>query len=66
MKDVLFNLALIDTTKYCRENGIDYVGSHLVKDGRGFKYSLIRDDKAIITVEFTKYSVPKHIVWRHL
>ena len=64
MKEVLFNLALIDTTNFCKENKIDCSGTHLVKNGRGFKYSLVKDTtgKAIVTVCFNKNSVPTHYI----
>lgn len=64
MKDVLFNLALIDTLNFCKANYIDPSGSHLEKDGRGYTYSLIRDtDNAkLVTVTFSKNSVPVHSV----
>jgi hypothetical protein len=62
MKDIIYNLALIDTTEFCRNNNIDCSGTHLVKNGRGFNYSLVRntDGKAIVTVTFHKSSVPTH------
>lgn len=65
MKDVLFNLALIDTTQFCLKNGIDCAGSHLEKAGRGFNYSLIKDEtgKVLVTVTFSKYQVPIHRLW---
>jgi hypothetical protein len=62
MQDILYNLAFIDTLKFCKENGIDCAGSHLVKNGRGFKYSLVRDEdgRGLVTVIFHKDSVPTH------
>jgi hypothetical protein len=66
MKDILHNLALIDTTEYCRDNNIDCSGTHLAKNGRGFRYSLVRnvDGRAVVTVTFHKNSVPTHYVPR--
>lgn len=62
MKDVLFNLALIDTLNFCKDNDIDCSGSHLRKDGRGFSYSLIQTEtgKTLVTVTFSKSCVPTH------
>ena len=64
MKEILFNLALLDTIKFCRDNGIDCSGSHLVKNGRGYNYSLVRDSGGLplVTVGFSKNSVPTHYV----
>lgn len=65
MNEILFNLALIDATNFCTENGIDCAGSHLVKDGRGFSYTLIHgaSGRPIVTVTFHKSSVPSHLVY---
>jgi len=67
MKEILFNLALIDTLNFCKENKIDCSGTHLVKNGRGFKYSLISDTtgKSIATVCFHKNRVPTHLHYIH-
>jgi len=64
MKDILYNLALIDTTSFCRENNIDCSGTHLAKAGRGFTYSLVRTStgRPVVTVWFHKTSVPTHYV----
>lgn len=64
MKEILFNLALIDTLNFCKENKIDCSGTHLVKNGRGFKYGLVKDTtgKSIVTVCFNKNSVPTHYI----
>lgn len=62
MKEILQNLALIDLVNFCKENNIDCSGTHLVKNGRGFKYSLCRDSDglAVATVSFHKSQVPTH------
>lgn len=71
MKEILFNLALIDTINFCKENGIDCSGSHLVKYPRKQTYALIKDvpgqkstgwkmANVIVTVTFHKSSVPTH------
>lgn len=64
MKEILSNLALIDLINFCKANNIDCSGTHLVKNGRGFKYSLCRDKDglAIVTVLFHKSSVPAHFI----
>lgn len=63
MKEVLFNLALLDATNFCLDNGIDCSGTHLVKDGRGFSYTLMRDDAPVLGVTFHKSSVPTHRIY---
>ena len=66
MKQILFNLALIDLNNFCKANGIkangaDGSGGRLVYDGR-FKYSLVTvsDGKLIASVQFHKNQVPTH------
>ena len=63
MDVILFNLALLDTTNFCLDNSIDCSGTHLVKDGRGFSYTLTRDDKPVVGVTFHKSSVPTHRIF---
>lgn len=62
MQDILFNLALLDTINFCKEQNIDCAGSHLEKAGRGFRYTLISDTykRPLVTVEFKKMAVPEH------
>lgn len=64
MKEILFNLALIDCVNFCKANNLDCSGSHLVKYPRRFTYALLKDDtgKAIITVTFYKNRVPSHFI----
>lgn len=64
MKEILFNLALIDTTNYCKDHNLDCSGSHLVKYPRRFTYALVNDKtgRAIVTVSFYKNSVPTHFI----
>lgn len=66
MKEILQNLALLDLVNFCKTNGIDCSGTHLAKNGRGFKYSLVKYEsgKAIASVSFNKSSVPSHQVPR--
>jgi hypothetical protein len=65
MKDILSNLALIDLTNFCTEHGLhSSEGSHLVKNGRGFTYTLVNHDtlKPIASVTFHKHQVPTHLI----
>lgn len=64
MKEILFNLALIDAVKFCKENNIDCSGTHLYKYPRKYTYALIKDkdNKAIVTVTFHKNGVPTHVI----
>lgn len=64
MKEILENLALIDLTNFCRDNGIDCSDTHLTKNGRGFNYSLVQGiaGRALVTVSFSKNSVPSHYI----
>lgn len=64
MKDILFNLALIDTTNFCKVNGVDCSGSHLYKYPRRQTYALLRTKtgRSIVTVTFHKSSVPTHTI----
>ena len=62
MKDILFNLALIDTINFCKANGIDCSGSHLEKAKRGYTYTLFQDatGNPLVSVTFHKNQVPTH------
>jgi len=64
MKEVLFNLALIDTINFCKEHKIDCSGTHLFKIPRKHQYALCRDKDglAIITTTFYKNQVPHHSI----
>jgi hypothetical protein len=67
MREILENLALIDLINFCKDNNIDCSGTHLTKNGRGFKYSLVKDnnDRALVTVTFNKHSVPTHYIHKY-
>lgn len=60
MKEILFNLALLDAINYCKEHKIDCSGTHLVKYPRRFTYALVNSEngRAIITTTFYKNRVP--------
>lgn len=65
MKEILFNLALIDTLTYCQKSGIDPSGSYLKKAERGYTYTLYRTNtkKPIVSVTFKKSSAPTHTTY---
>lgn len=60
MEKILYNLALVDSINYCKENGIDCSGTHLFKYPRRFTYALVKDEtgEAILTTTFHKNSIP--------
>lgn len=60
MKDILKNLALFQIMDFCKRSSIDCAGSHIIKNGRGFKYSLIRSETSaeIVSIQFHKTRVP--------
>jgi hypothetical protein len=64
MEKILFNLALIDATEFCKDNNIDCSGSHLIKYPRRWVYALCRDEdnRAIITTTFYKNQTPTHFI----
>jgi hypothetical protein len=64
MKEILFNLALLDTINFCKANNIDCSGTHLFKYPRRQSYALLQNEtgKALVTVTFHKSSVPTHSV----
>ncbi len=64
MKQILFNLALLDTLAFCKAQDIDPSGTHLVKAQRGFTYSLVNSEtgRVIVSVAFNKYAVPQHFI----
>lgn len=64
MKKIIENLAHISLIDYAKKNKIDISGTHLVKNGRGYNYSLVSDDtgRAIITICLHKSSVPSFII----
>jgi hypothetical protein len=64
MKEILFNLALIDAIRFCKAHNIDCSGTHLVKYPRRFVYALVKSDtgRAILTTTFHKRAEPTHSV----
>lgn len=65
MKEILFNLAMIDAINFCKEHNIDCSGTHLYKYPRRFIYSLMKDDdsRAILTTTFYKNQIPTHFIY---
>ena len=64
MKEILFNLALLDAINFCKAQGIDCSGTHLVKYPRRFTYALVKDKtgRAIVTTTFHKSQVPTRYI----
>lgn len=64
MKEILYNLALIDTINFCKEKGIDCSNTHLYKYPRRFTYALLNSEtgRSIVTVTFYKNAVPTHTI----
>ena len=62
MKQILINLANVLMLDYCEKQGIDPSNSRVVKDGRGFAYSLVDYDtgKGIVAVQFNKHATPTY------
>ncbi len=68
MQKILQNLAMIDMLNFCKANKIPTDNTYCVKDGRGFRYSLVRPVegkkvKAIVSVTFHKSQVPTHLIY---
>lgn len=68
MKEVLFNLALLDAIRFCEENNIDCSGTHLIKYPRKFIYQLCRDRDglALVTLKFYKNQATSHAISSNL
>lgn len=66
MKEILYNLALVDTLNYCKQNKIDCSGTHIYKYPRRFTYALLKNKtgRAIVTVTFYKNSIPSYFVYK--
>jgi len=64
MKKILENLALIHLIEFGKAHNVDISGTHLAKNGRGFKYSLCKNDSglALITISFNKSSIPTYSI----
>ncbi len=62
MKEILFNVALLDAITYCKDHDLDCSGTHLMKYPRRFTYALVKTKtgKAILTTTFYKDRVPCH------
>lgn len=67
MKEILYNLANIDLINFCKTNNIDCSGTYVLKAPRGYKYTLVRQDKnhtPLVEVTFYKRQVPTHFIFR--
>ena len=65
MKEILFNLALIDLIKFCKDNNLDCSGTHATKQPKPYwTYALVRDNDGCIiaTVTFSKNATPMHTI----
>jgi hypothetical protein len=60
MKQILLTIANFMLIDFCIEHKIDCSGSYIQKNGRGFKYNLIREKtgKKIVGIEFRKSARP--------
>ena len=65
MQDILKNLALIHLNEFGKSNSIDISNTHAIKNGRGFKYSLVKNDTglAVLTIIFKKHSTPSYMYY---
>lgn len=68
MQQIIRNFALIQLNTFCKEKGIDYSGTYLIRDNeRKFIYSLVKDGttKRLVSIELFKNKVPtfySHII----
>jgi hypothetical protein len=60
MKQILLTIANFMLIDFCNKHKIDCSGSYIRKNGRGFKYELIREKtgKQIVGIEFRKSARP--------
>jgi len=60
MQDILRNLANLELLRYCKNSGIDTLGTYVLKVGRGYTYGLCHSGtiRPIVTVTFTRNSTP--------
>lgn len=67
MKEILFNLAMLDALNFCKSHNIDPSGTYMQKYSRGYKYALIKQEskKIILDVKFIKNGVPEHIIYKN-
>lgn len=65
MHQILLNLANIDLITFCKANNIDCSGTHVVKKGRGFTYSLVDQitRNSRLDVTFHKSQVPTYLIY---
>jgi hypothetical protein len=64
MKEILYNLALIETINLCKRQAIDCSGSYLVKVERKYTYKLIKSGtgEVLCGVTFYKNSTPQYFM----
>lgn len=68
MKEILYNLAMIEAINFCKANNIDCSGTHLYKYPRKFIYALLNDKtgRAVVTVKLHKNQVPTHYITNNI
>ena len=65
MKEILNNIALLNLLDYCKANGIDPSGTHLIKYPRKFTYALLKGSttgKTLVTVTYYKHQTPTYVI----
>lgn len=63
MQQILRNLANILLLDFCKASGIDTSGTHTIKRGRGFTFSLVDSEtgkREIAGITFHKMQVPTY------
>ena len=62
MKEVLQNMALLDTNRYCHENNIDMSSTHIYKYPKHFTYALLKSEtgRALVTITYYKNRTPSY------
>lgn len=59
MEKILLNMANNLLIDFCKTKEINCAGTNIVKDGRGFKYSLRDEEKKVVAqITFHKSQVP--------
>lgn len=62
MKEILLNLANWHMIQFCLQNNIDCSNTQVFKQYRGYTYALVRNNKPIVSVYFSKSSAPAFMI----
>lgn len=63
MKEILQNLALLETMSICKANNIDCSGTHIYKYPKRYIYALVDSaGLALVTIAYYKNRVPSHVI----